>query len=69
MEDGVNVLFSNRSVTTEGRSLVIDKGLNFFLLTLRCRQDKPGADVQNATDSGFHFSGLSEDGHINLQYR
>ena len=42
MEDGVNVLFSSRSVTIERRNLVIDKGL---LLTLRCRQDKSGTNV------------------------
>ena len=29
MEDGVNFLLSNRSVTIERRNLVIDKGLTF----------------------------------------
>lgn len=30
MEDGVNVLLPNRSVTTERGSLFINKGFNFF---------------------------------------
>lgn len=51
---------SNRSVATERGSLVIDKGFNFFPLTLRYRQDKPGGDPQKTLGHGLDVSGSNQ---------
>ena len=67
MEDGVNFLLSNRSVTIERRNLVIDKGLTFSPADFEMQADKSGTNVKNAADSGFDSSGVTEYGHINLQ--